>query len=94
MSQETEDERVLAWLKKLVDMEKAGERTTLAIGPYTAYAMIGALQLAMRHPQMDGKLRTVLRDMCHQLEPLFIGTPGEETIKRGYHPEWDVPHDR
>jgi hypothetical protein len=87
-----EEARVLEWLKRLVELEKAGERTTVALGPFTAYTIIGALQLAMRHPDQSPKIRQVLRDFVHQFEPLFAGTPGEETIRRGMHPEWDVPH--
>lgn len=85
-----EDERVLAWLKKLNELEAAGERTTVTLGPFTAWTLIGALQLATRHPEMDVRVREIIRDFCRQFEPLSAGTPGEEAIKRGYHPEFDV----
>lgn len=77
------------WMKKLMELEQAGERTTIAIGPYTAITMIGALQIATRHPSMHGLGVTVLRDVVDQFKPLFKDTPGEDIIKRGEHPEFD-----
>jgi len=85
---------MVEYMRKLIEMEQEGERTTIQLGPYTAMTMIGALQLATRHPSMAGLPVKVLRDLVDQFKPFFEGTPGEELIKRGEHPEWDVNEER
>lgn len=84
-----EDQKLIEWLMELVKLEQAGERTTIAIGPFTAYTLIGMLQLATRHTRMSGQQRKIARGIYQQLYPLFVGTPGEESIRKGEHPEWD-----
>jgi hypothetical protein len=86
----SDDERFIEYTMELVRLEKAGERATLVIGPYTAITMIGLLQMATRHPGMAGQMRQIVADIIEQLAPLFAGTPGEEMIRRGGHPEFDV----
>lgn len=82
---------LLAYMQQLIGIENDpdSEPATLRIGPYTAIVLIGALQLATRHPTMSPKMRRVLRGIVDQLKPLFAGTPGEEIIRRGEHPEFD-----
>jgi hypothetical protein len=78
-----DDRDLLDYMKQLWNLEAGGERTTLAIGPYSAITLIGGLQLAMRHPEMGHGTRDVLAEFIDQLRPLFAGTPGEELIRRG-----------
>jgi hypothetical protein len=80
-----------AYMKRLYDIEKAGERMTVSIGPFTAMVMIGALQMSTRHPDMDLNLKKVLRQVIDQMRPTFAGTEGEEIVNKGDHPEWDYP---
>lgn len=88
MSEETPPE-LIEHVRKLMELEKAGERTTLVIGPFAAFLLIGVLQFGTRDPNMSGYQREVLRGLARQLEPLFTGTPVEESIRQGYHPEFD-----
>lgn len=80
---------MVEYMARLIELEKAGERTQINIGPLTAIIMIGAFQLATRHPDMPPDHRKKLRHIIDQLKPLFTGTLGEEIIKRGEHPEFD-----
>lgn len=81
----------VGYMRQLYELERAGERTTLAIGPATAMVLIGVVQWATRNPSMPGTQRQILRGIVNQLRPLFVGTPGEELVNRGDHPEWDMP---
>lgn len=85
-----EEERSgIEYMKTLLELEQKGERATISIGPYTAMTVIGALQLATRHPAMAGLPVKVIRNLVDQFKPFFEGTQGEELIKKGEHPEWD-----
>jgi len=84
-----DEQELVAYMRQLMDMEKAGERTTIVLGPFGAMALIGFLQLGTRHPYIDAPLKNVARDIVQQLQPLFAGTLGEEIIRRGGHPEFD-----
>lgn len=76
-------------MRRLIDLERAGERTTISIGPFGAMTLIGLLQLATRHPDLARTTKDIARDVVQQLAPLFVGTEGEEIIRRGGHPEFD-----
>lgn len=78
------------WTESLIRLDQAGERTMIAIGPYSAFSLICLLQLATRHPEVSPMIKRYARDVARQLYPLFAGTPGEQLIKKGEHPEWDV----
>lgn len=81
----------LDYMHLLADREAAGEdeMLTLELGHFTAMTMISALQLATRHPGLTGPTRDVLRRIVDTLKPAFEGTPCEEIIRRGEHPEFD-----
>jgi hypothetical protein len=83
------DAETVAYLKQLHDLEAAGERTTLALGPWTAFVMIGALQLATRHPQMTPDHRALIGQVIDGLRPWFDGTPGEALLRLGDDPAYD-----
>lgn len=89
MTDEEEVEQQVAYMKKLVDLELAGERTEIKIGPFAAITIIGLLQLSTRHPDMPRRMKDAARDFIQQIAPIFAGTPGEEIIRRGNHPEFD-----
>jgi len=78
------------WIENLIRLDAAGERTTIAIGPYSAFSLICLLQLATRHPQVSPMIKRAALSVARQLYPLFEGTAGEEMIKKGEHPEWDI----
>ena len=51
--------------------------------------LIGALQMVTRHPGIEPPMRKIMRELVNQFRPMFAGTPGEEIINRGDHPEFD-----
>lgn len=77
------------YMQQLADLERAGERTTLVVGPFSAMLLIGWIQMVTRDPKMTATERQLARSMIEQLEPLFAGTTGQEIINRGNHPEFD-----
>jgi hypothetical protein len=82
-----------AWIRELWRLEQRGDRTTLAVGPYTAFIVIGVLQLATRHPRLPPGHRLVADEFIGQLRTLFDGTPGAAMIAAGDEPARDVPQD-
>jgi hypothetical protein len=91
-----DDERFLEFTAQVLEAERNGERATFTIGPFSLLTMIGAIQLATRHPHVVGENRKILLGLVQDFGVYFDGTAGEEIIKRGSHPEWDVknPEDR
>lgn len=87
--EDAEHEAELNYMSMLMEAERSGESAPVKVGPYTAMIMIGAFQLAARHPSMSGIPVQVLRSMVNLFKPWFEGTPGERIILRGEHPEWD-----
>lgn len=84
-----EEEAQVAYMRRLIELETSGERTTFTLGPFGAITLIGLLQMATRHPDLSWRIKDVARDIITQLQPIFAGTPGEEIIRRGNHPEFD-----
>lgn len=79
----------LSYMLVLRREEAAGARQEVPFGPYTALVVIGALQLATRHPNMAPSLRAELLGVIDQFRPWFVGTPGEQIIDMGNDPELD-----
>lgn len=77
-------------IKQLVTDERDGGRIPLSVGPYTAFTMLGALQLAFRHPAMEPKMKQLIRDFGHQLEGAFAGGPLQEVLDKGWYQDFDV----
>jgi hypothetical protein len=76
-------------LAYLAEDERAGGRIPITLGPFAVITMIGALQLASRHPEMSDTQRELLRGVVDQLRVPFIGTLGEKVIEMGENPEFD-----
>jgi hypothetical protein len=77
----------LYWL----EAEPGHDQATIKIGPASAFVLIGALQLAMRHSDTAGRTRAMLAEIIDQLRPLFAGTPGAALLELGDQPELDIP---
>jgi hypothetical protein len=94
MSGITEAEAV-EYITKLARLEREPgcDRAYIRLGPFTAFTLIGALQLATRHPEMSQSQRDLIGAVIDQLRPLFAGTPGEALLELGDHPEFDVERD-
>lgn len=77
-------------IKSLAIDENRGARIPVEIGPYSAFTMIGALQLAWRHPDMEGRTRDLIRGFGEQLQAAFTGGVLEPLLETG----WDLRQDR
>lgn len=89
------DPDILAYLKGIAEGERDNTiaKATMTVGPYTAFCMISALQVAKRHPGMTGGMKTQLNMITNRMKIWFKNTPVEELLNRGDHPEWDLPLD-
>ena len=71
--------------------ERKGVRHHVAIGPFTAFCVIGALQLAWRHPDLsDGATSTAIRGLGEQLTTLFDPTT-QALLVKGWDRRYDAP---
>lgn len=71
------------------ELDGTAEPATIKIGPFTAYVLVGLIQLACRHPELhDAQLRAAHR-VADPLTTLF-GPPLREEIEKG----WDPVQDR
>lgn len=90
------DDTVVAYLNGIArDEQQYPEncRIPFTAGPFTTFVMIGALQLAMRHPNMNEWQREMLRQVTDQLKEPFRDTPVWDLLNRGDDPANDVPSD-
>jgi hypothetical protein len=90
MAEPPTEAELTAYMMRLQAAEQSGERQQVVFGPYTALMMIGALQLALRHPAVnEGTLPEQIRAVIDQFRPWFVGTIGEYVIDLGNDPEQD-----
>jgi hypothetical protein len=87
-----EDEReTIRALTELVRDEQAGRAKpgTVSIGPFSAFIVIGALQLAWRHPGMPPAHKEIIEGMARQMQGWFGGHLAAQ-LERGWDPSQDV----
>lgn len=69
------------------------ERFNLSIGFLDAMAVIGALQLACRHPGYSGPARSITEGFIHSLNMRIAKLPNteaiQEVIRRGFDSQYD-----
>lgn len=72
--------------------EQAGqaEELTVTMGPYTAFTLIGLLQLVWRHPDLSPQMRQVIEKIARLLQGRF-GTDIQAEIELGWNTACDVP---
>lgn len=90
MLSETE---AVAYVARLMAIERTPghDKAYIGVGPFTAFTIIGALQLATRQPGFSAAQADLINDVIGQLKPLFAGTPGELLLRLGDEPAFDVP---
>jgi hypothetical protein len=83
----------IAYVARLAVIERTPghDKATIMVGPFTAFTLIGALQLATRHPDFSAVQADLVGSVIDQLKPLFAGTPGEMLLGLGDEPAFDVP---
>lgn len=81
-------------IKQLAIAEQAGERHSIPIGPFTAFTMIGMLQLVTRHPDIENGQLAIARSVIESLAKGFKHNPAiMDLIRRGNDPAHDVPRE-
>lgn len=90
MAEVPDEAATVAYMNELIELEKAGERTPILIGPWSSFAVISLLQLSLRHPGVAPSIKNAALDILGQLEVFFKGTPGEALIAAGYDTSQDV----
>lgn len=83
----------VAYVAELTKIEQTPghDRATVKMGPLTAFTVIGALQLATRHPEFPPAQAARVNAVIADLKRLFAGTPGEVLLGLGDEPAFDVP---
>jgi hypothetical protein len=71
-------------IQDLYLMEQAGVRAPLYLGPYTAFELISALQLVLRHPQIQGGLRTRITTLARTLADTWFAGSLHNLLERGF----------
>lgn len=84
-----DEEAGMAYVYRLLELEQAGERNQVTIGPYSLFVMIGAMQLVIRKPDIGGTVRDTLIGLIGQWRAPFDGTFGAQMIDLGYDPAFD-----
>lgn len=94
MTEITEAEAV-EYIKRLMELEHepGSEKALISIGPFSAFVLIGALQLALRHPEFSPSQASMVNAVIDQMRPLFTGTPGEQLLRLGDEPAYDIERD-
>lgn len=85
------DPAIIEALKDLARQEAQGTRVPISVGPYTAFVLIGAIQMAYRHPGMnaDPRLAAMLKTVGGLLESMFAAGPLQQLLADG----WDTSRD-
>jgi hypothetical protein len=85
-----EDDLIAKAMTEMKAMESLGIKIILELGISDAMALIGALQLACRHPEFVGPTRYSVEKIIGQLFTNFEGKPAlQELIRMG----WQRKHD-
>lgn len=83
----------LLFHQTVVEMSLLGP-VQLAIDPTYLFALIGELQLALRHPGNQGGSAEIARQFIENVRQEHFNTPAlYETIRRGFMAEHDVPRE-
>lgn len=87
------EQQVAEYIESLyrLEQEPDAQRAIIHLGPFTAFVLIDALQLAMRHPEFSESQAELFTQIIDQMKPLFAGTLAEQILEIGDHPEFDIP---
>lgn len=72
------------------ELDGTADPSQVMIGPYSAFVMISALQLAWRHPDLPDHMRDTIEATARQFQVLF-GEPLAGYIELGWDISQDVP---
>jgi hypothetical protein len=85
------DRSVVEALYKLAIAEQDGlvRAAPMTIGPYSSFTLIGAIQLAWRHPSMNATQKRILENIARPMQAWFSGVLAD-ALEAG----WDTSQDR
>ena len=72
------------------ELDGTAESAPVMIGPYSAFVMVAALQLAWRHPDLLGQMKDTIEQTGRQFQALF-GEPLAGYLELGWDISQDVP---
>lgn len=78
-------------IQKLVDAEHRGVRTNIALGPWSLWLLITALQATARHPALSESMQQHMTDLGHQLSQRYFTGEALRLINMGFDPDTDIP---
>lgn len=86
------DARFIALVTELADMEadQSAGVLYLDLGPYSAFILVAALQLAWRHPDHEPRLRDMIERIARRIQDSFAPRYAE-LIEAGWDTSRDVP---
>ena len=89
MDDEALQKRAMA---ELEDLTAAGAILPLQFRPAHAFMLLAALQLAARHPGLEGtEVGRFVDELAHNIESRLCKTPAlAEVARRGWKPEYDA----
>ena len=78
--------------RELADLTDAGAVLPLQFRPAHAFMLLAALQLAARHPGLEGsEVGRFVDELGHNIESRLCRTPAlAEAARRGWKPEYDA----
>ena len=88
------DEQVMKAIADLAQAEISGtaEPVTVRIGPFSMFQLIGAVQLALRHPNMPASVREMVTNLAREFATCFNeGSIARQVVEAGFDPDNDVP---
>jgi hypothetical protein len=85
-----DEKTIVDALVELARLEQSGdyEPAPVLLGPYSAYILISALQLAWRHPDLLASHKRLIENVARPLQELF-GPPLAESIELGWLVQYD-----
>jgi hypothetical protein len=79
----------------LAEINGTAEPCNVSIGPFSMFQLIGALQLALRHPNMPASIRDTILQIARSFATCFNeGTTARAAIEAGFNPANDIPFDQ
>lgn len=92
LDEPTPDPETFHALVALAIAERDGlyEPAVVKLGPYTAFTLIGLLQLTWRHPDLTRQHRQMIEEIARPLQRLF-GPPLDAALEQGWDRGQDVP---
>jgi hypothetical protein len=88
-------EQHLAAVRDLALMEMndpENNKGTFQLGPFTAFTLVGLLQLTSRHPGLNRTQRNLVKQIIDQIIASFEGHPAHAVLLLGNNPDNDVEH--